>query len=126
MLRLMMAVLIGIVLGVMLLTAPAFAADPLEGVCSQPGAQGTDASVCTGRTVNNPVNTTLSNVIQLIIMATAFASVITIMIAGFRYITSSGNPETTNSAKNAILFAVLGLVIALAGQLLVSYVLRSL
>lgn len=90
--------------------------------------EGANSSVCQGRTLSgqNPVNVIIANVIQLIIAVTAFASVITMMIAGFRYITSSGNPETTNAAKNAILFAIIGLVIALMGQLLVSYVLRSL
>lgn len=106
------------------------AQDPLSEACDRLDGRGGDSTTCIARDntdVNgNPINSTLNNVIQLIIIAVGFAAVLTIIIAGFRYITSSGNPETTNAAKNAIMFAVIGLVVALVAQIIVSFVLRSL
>lgn len=111
----------------MLFSVPVLADDPLNVVCDPVAAN--NSAVCQGRqgsTVNNPINVTIANVIQILIMVIAFAAVITIIVSGFRYITSSGNPETTNSAKNAILFALIGLAIALLAQALVTFVLRKL
>ncbi len=98
--------------------------DPLNQVCSGAGA---DSATCGGRSpVNNPVNVVLVNAIQLILMAVGVAAVFVIIIAGFRYITSSGDSNSINGAKNAILFAVIGLVVALTGQLIISVVISRL
>jgi uncharacterized protein YacL len=98
--------------------------DPFKQTCAKNNAS--DSAVCKNPTYEDPVSVTIANVIQVIIMVLAFAAVVTIMVSGFRYITSSGNPETTNSAKNAILFAIIGLVVALFAQAIVTFVLRKL
>lgn len=124
-----MKLLIGIfsiIFAFLLFTTPVLADDPTELICD---ANSPDTAVCAGRsgpTVNNPINVVIANVIQVIILVAGFAAVIVIMVSGFRYITSSGNPETTNSAKNGILFAIIGLVIAMVAQVIVSFVLRQL
>lgn len=108
----------------------ASAQDPFRDVCT-----GDEATAEAGNSVacqasknpaNDPVSTTIANVIQILIMVIGFAAVVVIIVSGFRYITSSGNPETTNSAKNAILFALIGVVIALFAQAIVTFVLRRL
>lgn len=40
-------------------------------------------------------------------------AVITIIIGGFLYVTSNGEPEKIKRAKNAILYAVIGLVVVI-------------
>jgi len=52
-------------------------------------------------------------------------AVIMIIIGGFRYITSGGNDTSITSAKNTILYAVIGLVIVALAQVLVHFVLRN-
>lgn len=100
-----------------------YAQDPLNDVCVGEAA---NSATCQGRTVNNPVAFLLLRAIQIIILVTGVASVIVIIISGFRYVLSSGDSNTVNSAKNAILFAVIGLVIAISGQLILSFVLGRL
>jgi len=52
-------------------------------------------------------------------------SVIMIIYAGFKYITSGGSNENTNSARNILMYAVIGLVIAVIAQLIVHLVINS-
>jgi len=59
-------------------------------------------------------------------MVVGAAAVIMIIVGGFKYITSSGDSTSVESAKNTILFAVIGLVIALVAQSIVIFVLRKL
>lgn len=50
-------------------------------------------------------------------------SVIMIIIGGLKYITSAGDSSNITSAKNTILYAVIGLVIVVLAQAIVLYVL---
>ena len=42
--------------------------------------------------------------------------------SGLEYIVSAGNPEKTSSAKNGIIYALVGLVVAISAQAIVSFV----
>lgn len=53
------------------------------------------------------------------------ASVIMIMVGGFKYVTSSGDSNSVNSAKNTILYAVVGLVVIALAQVIVRFVLNK-
>lgn len=50
-------------------------------------------------------------------------AVLFIVIGGFRYITAAGEPTKTASARNQILYSVVGLVVAGMAEVLVNYVL---
>lgn len=52
-------------------------------------------------------------------------SVLVIIIAGFMYVTSAGNPDKTKKAKNAIMYALIGLVVAILARTIVQFVLSS-
>jgi len=45
-----------------------------------------------------------------------------ILIAGFRFSLSRGNPDSINNAKNSIIYAVVGLVVAMFGVAIVNFV----
>ena len=49
-------------------------------------------------------------------------SVIMIIIGGFRYVTSQGDQTQMQSAKNTILYAVIGVVVSIAAYAIVSFV----
>lgn len=72
-----------------------------------------------------PLNDTIGSVINLLSVAVGIISVIMIIIGGFRYITSSGNPEGAKNAKNTILYAIIGLIIVALAQLIVRFVLNK-
>jgi hypothetical protein len=55
----------------------------------------------------------------------AFALLI-ITISGMRYITSGGNPEKTAKAKNGIIYSLVGLVVAISAEAIVTFVVKRL
>jgi hypothetical protein len=65
----------------------------------------------------------LINVLSLLVGAVA---VIMIIYGGFRYVTSGGSESSVSSAKNTILYAVIGLVIVALAQVIVHFVLNNL
>ena len=65
---------------------------------------------------------TVINVLSVIIGAIA---VVMIIIGGFRYVISAGNAEQAKSARNTILYAIIGLVIVALAQIIVHFVLNN-
>ena len=63
--------------------------------------------------------------INIILWVVGVAAVIVIVVAGLKYVTSSGNPSAVSSAKTTILYAVIGLVIAVTAYAIVNFVLKS-
>jgi hypothetical protein len=54
-----------------------------------------------------------------------FVAVIMIIIGGLKYVTYSGDSSNINSAKNTILYAVVGLVVVALAQIIVKFVLAK-
>ena len=103
----------------------AFAAtDPKASVCEGVGLAGgscdPDASQ-SGPTVNSTVKLAV-NILSFIV---GVASVIMIMIGGFKYVISSGDSGNVQGAKNTILYAVIGLIVVALAQVIVRFVLNS-
>ncbi len=71
-------------------------------------------------------NGILTRVVRIISLIVGIASVFVIIIAGLRYITASGDPNSVNGAKNTILYAVIGLVVASVAQVMIIFVLSRL
>jgi uncharacterized membrane protein len=65
---------------------------------------------------------TVTNVLLFIIGAIA---VIMIIIGGIKYVISNGDSSQITSAKNTILYAVIGLVVALLAYAIVGFVIDS-
>ncbi|MDP4038446.1 MAG: hypothetical protein Q8P54_00545 [bacterium] len=63
---------------------------------------------------------TITNTLLLIV---GIAAVIMLIIGGLRYIFSGGDKEAIDSAKNTILYAVIGIVVALLAFAIVNFVL---
>ena len=66
--------------------------------------------------------TTVSNVMLFVIGA---LSVIMIIIGGLRYVISGGNSGNVTAAKNTILYAVVGLIIAIMSYAIINFVITS-
>lgn len=97
--------------------------------------------VCTGEAANSPVcqeragagqnplvgpSGIITRATQVVVYVAGIAAVIMVIIGGIRYITSGGDSNSINSAKNTILYAIIGIVVAVIGQALVSFVLVEL
>lgn len=107
---------------------PAFAAvDPQAEICKGTGGTG-GAGGCSGNTTGNTgdlktIFTTIVNILLFIIGAVA---VIMIIVGAFRFVTSAGNSSSVTAAKNTILYAVVGLVVAILAFAIVNFVVGSL
>lgn len=71
------------------------------------------------------IDSTIASIINLISVAVGIAAVIMIIVGGFRYVTSAGNQELVKSAKNTIVYAIVGLVIVALAQAIVAFVLNK-
>jgi hypothetical protein len=70
----------------------------------------------------NSLFKTITNVLLFLIGA---ISVIMLIIGGFKYVVSNGDSSAVTSAKNTILYAVIGIVIALLAYAIVNFVISS-
>jgi len=80
--------------------------------------QACGSSCNTGTTVGG----LFAGVANALIFLVGAVSVIMIIIGGLRYVTSNGDAKQTEAAKNTILYAVIGIVVAIASFAIVSFV----
>jgi hypothetical protein len=64
----------------------------------------------------------LINMVDIALFAAGALSVIFIIVGGFRYVVSAGNPKEVAQAKATITYAVVGLVIAILAIIIVKFV----
>lgn len=119
--------------GVVISSAPAFA-DPSDCDTSQIGASGDDpitaGTACSqGGSQKETlfgeggIFTVIANTLIFIVGA---ISVIYLIIGALRYVTSNGDSKAVTAAKDTILYAVIGVVIAVISFALVQFVINAL
>ena len=79
-------------------------------------------SAQTGATNINNIIKTVINVFSLVV---GIVAVIMIIAGGFRYIASGGDSNKITSAKNTIIYAIIGLVVVALAQFIVQFVLSK-
>lgn len=70
-------------------------------------------------------NDALATIINIISVIVGVVAVIMIIYGGFRYITSGGTSEKVTTAKNTILYGIIGLIIVALAQVIVKFVLKQ-
>jgi len=84
------------------------------------------AAACSDQTgAGDSVTSVIKKVITILSVIIGAIAVVMIIIGGFRYVTSAGNAEGTKSARNTILYAIVGLVVVALAQIIVHFVLNS-
>lgn len=73
----------------------------------------------------NPITKTIGNAVQLFALIGGAVAVIWIMYGGFKYITSDGDSGRVEEARKTILYGVVGLVVLLSAQLLVTLIINA-
>jgi hypothetical protein len=102
-----------------LVAAPAVDAQSKAAVCEGVGA--VTGSGCGGG--SGSVNNVIATVINILSSIVGVVAVIMIIIAGYKYVTSSGDSSNVQSAKNTLIFAIVGIVVVAFAQLIVQFVL---
>lgn len=67
----------------------------------------------------------LRTILQIVMGVLAAIAVLMITIGGFRYVISEGNPESTKKARSTILYALVGLVVAISAEVIVTFFLNG-
>lgn len=65
----------------------------------------------------------VKNIINVMLLVIGVVAVIMLIVGGFRYVLSNGNEKAISGAKDTILYAVIGIVIALLSFAIVNFVL---
>ncbi len=83
----------------------------------------TSAKTLCGATVKDNVQDIVKDVINTILVVLGMVAVIMIVIGGIRYTTSNGDSSSVKAAKDTILYAVVGLIVAILSYAIVNFVL---
>ncbi len=81
--------------------------------------------VCSDGSSNAQPQDIVNSIINIFSWVVGAISVIMLIFGGFKYITSGGDSGKITSAKNTIIYALVGLVIVALSQVLVNFVLRK-
>lgn len=76
------------------------------------------------KTPSQRVNGTIQNIINLLTLIVGIAAVVLIIINGLRFVTANGDSGAINTARNGIIYALIGAVIAAFAQIIVRFVLN--
>jgi hypothetical protein len=103
------------------------ATDPFQGVCQSGGGGG--SPVCGTGGGADPLagqNGAIVRITTILAIVAGIVSVIFLVWGGIKYITSGGDSSGVSSAKNTIIAALIGLVIAALARPIINFVIGRL
>lgn len=99
-------------------------ADGIQGNVNVPTSDPTNCvSYETGLPTSAANESTLRIALQIGFGVIGAVAVIYILYAAFRFVRSQGDPQQVTQARNTILYAIIGLAIALLAEIIVTYTL---
>ena len=66
-----------------------------------------------------------ANIINVAIFALGIAAVIVVVVGGVMYSTSQGDPTKVKKAKDAIMYAIIGLIVSILAYAIVNFVIKG-
>jgi glucose uptake protein GlcU len=114
---------LALVFGVVAAVPVAYAAP-----CGTPGATAKDCvsqGTQKANTGGPDIPTFISNVVRVMLFIIGAVSTIMIIYGGIKYSTSAGDSNKVTSAKNTIMYAVVGLVVSILAYTIVSFILDN-
>jgi len=103
-----------------------FASSPIAGALTLSPACKDIGAECAVTEEDRFTNATATkNIINTIIYVAGALSVILIIVGGIRYVISQGDAKQIESAKNTILYSVIGLIVTLLAYAIVQFVVNT-
>ena len=81
------------------------------------------ATAGTGLDQRPSLTAEIHNIVNVLLIIVGIAAVIMIIVGGLRYVFSAGDANNTKGAKDTILYAAIGLVVAILAYAIVNFVL---
>lgn len=110
-------------------TAPSLsaAAEIKDNLCSgvEQNLNGGSCGRNTGRDAENRLNDLIGTIVNVLTVIIGIVAVIMIIVGGFRFITSGGDASKVTSAKQTVIYAIVGLVIVALAQFIVRFILSN-
>jgi len=78
-----------------------------------------------GCTSTTSLDTIVKAVLRILSIVAGIASVIMIVISGFKYITSGGDSGKISSAKNTLVYAIIGIIVVAFAQTISQFVIKQ-
>lgn len=76
-----------------------------------------------GDTETSNLGARIKTIVNILLYILGAIAVVMIVIGGIRYTTSNGDSSSITSAKNTILYAVIGLIVAILAYAIVNFIL---
>lgn len=80
------------------------------------------SSLCADQNAKGDPKKVVKNIVDIILFIVGAAAVIVIIISGLRYTMSAGNQQTVTAAKNTLVYAVIGLLVAIFAYAMVAWI----
>ncbi|HUD08345.1 MAG TPA: hypothetical protein VMQ52_04665 [Candidatus Saccharimonadales bacterium] len=119
--------LVGVVfIGGLVIATPVTAARTSEnsvcgGIGIVSGGNGTSSGCSSGESLHG----VLADILNILSVVAGFIAVIMIIIGGLRYVMSGGNDNAVASAKNLIIYAIVGIIVVAIAQAIVHFILGA-
>jgi len=68
----------------------------------------------------------VGNIAKIALQLVSTVALLFLIVGGIQYITSAGNPDNTARAKQTLLYAILGLILAIASYAIIVFVTTNL
>ena len=104
-------------LGLFAVPSTTWAKSALDAACEKTP----DTEVCLERD-NTKFSKFVKDIVNTLLYVLGAVAVIVIIVAGILYATSSGDPALITKAKNTLLYAVIGLIVAIMAYAIVNFV----
>lgn len=114
-----LATVLGVAAMPVALVSAADCNSPVE--CIQKGTDDVSAKKGSDQDLQNGIKT----VVNVLLFVLGAIAVIMIIIGGIRYTTSNGDSSSIKGAKDTILYAVIGLIVAILAYAIVNFVLGA-
>ncbi len=85
----------------------------------------TSGGSCDPKKSGITLNEIITQAINLISIVVGIIAVIMIIVGGIKFVMSGGDTAATNSARNTVFYALIGLVVVFLAQILVRFVLHK-
>lgn len=97
-----------------------------SGISATAGSNSPQQYGCNGSgSITTGIKSIAAKVVNIFSIIVGIVSVIMIIYAGFRYITSGGESGSTSNAQKTLIFAIIGLIVVVLAQVIVHYVLNT-
>lgn len=125
-------ILVGLLSPMLATAGPVYAVDVFQscgangGTNTGAGAGGTDVCKDAQAQSGNPFLSTMKTVISIMALLVGVAAILSLIVGGIKFITAQGDASAVKSARDTVVYSLVGIVVAALAQAIVVFVLSKL